>query len=248
MEKTRHVYVDFIEGNTLQTPKLKKKKGKVKKKVNPNEPKPVSISRRYEDRVGVVFASGPSLDEETVEKIRPFHESGKVIAFGCNDTYRLVPYLDEFYACDKHWWDYHKDRFFDMRDMDRARLWTQDGATAESLGINYIKGRYSNKGLSQDPALIHFGSNSGFQLLNIAMLMGIRKAILVGYNLQKVDNVSHFFGDHPGKLNKNSPYEKFRDAFKQIKDAQKEMIVNCTPRTALKSIRKADLLEELNSL
>ena len=132
--------------------------------------------------------------------------------------------------------------------MDKARLWTQDGATAQSLGINFIKGRYSNKVLSQDPALIHFGSNSGFQLLNIAMLMGIRKAILVGYNMQKVDTVSHFFGDHPGKLNKNSPYDKFRDAFKQIKDNQKEMIVNCTPDSALKSFRKADLLEELNSL
>ncbi len=244
----RHVCVDFIEGNTLQTPKMKKKKGRIKHKSKEGEPKPVSITPRYEDRVGILFASGPSLTEEVVETIRPFHESGKVIAFGCNDSYRLVNYLDEFYACDKHWWDYHKDRFFDSRDMDKARLWTQDGATAQSLGINFIKGRYSNKGLSQDPALIHFGSNSGFQLLNIAMLMGIRKAILVGYNMQKVDTVSHFFGDHPGKLNKNSPYDKFREAFKQIKDNQKEMIVNCTPDSALKSFRKADLLEELNSL
>ena len=48
---------------------MKKKKGRIKSKGKEDVPKSVSITRRYEDRVGLLFASGPSLTEEVVEII-----------------------------------------------------------------------------------------------------------------------------------------------------------------------------------
>ena len=198
------------------------------------------IQQEYRNKPAILIATGPSLTEGVVETIRKYKND--YIIFGCNDSYALVDFLDVHYACDLRWWDHHHEIVEDLRPG--LRKITQDEAAAKKYNLELIKGKYQPK-LSVDPNHIHYGSNSGYQLLNLAFLMGCNKFILVGYNMQKVANKAHFFGDHPKPMKSNSPYTKFVSAFETIQKEIKPFIVNCTPNSALKNFRYNDLEDEL---
>ncbi|HSG31047.1 MAG TPA: hypothetical protein VLB82_05820, partial [Thermodesulfobacteriota bacterium] len=138
------------------------------------------IEEKYKGEAAVLFATGPSLNQHDINLVKQYHSEGVVKAFGCNDAYRVVDYLDVLYACDGRWWDYHYEK---LKETCTAELWTQElYVRKKHKDINYIAGKFAD-GISLNPNLIHFGSNSGFQVLNIALLMGIRKFILLGYNM-----------------------------------------------------------------
>lgn len=198
------------------------------------------IPLKYRNKEAILIATGPSLDERTVDIIRKYKD--RFIIFGCNDSYRLVDFLNVHYACDKQWWSMWGEDF--KRERPNLYSWTQDKSSAIEFKVNYTNGKHQ-RGMSLDGNFIHFGSNSGYQLLNLAFLMGCKKFILVGYNMQVVDNKRHFFGDHPKGLNNSSPYPRFIKAYETIQPAIKELVVNCTPNSALTCFRQNDLEKEL---
>jgi len=198
------------------------------------------IEQLYKNKKAILIATGPSLTEEVIETIRPYKDD--FIIFGCNNSYEVVDFLDFHYACDKLWWDLHYDTF--KEKYPELQSWTQAKEYKDKLTV--VEGK-SDRGLSLDSSLIHWGSNSGYQLLNIAFLMGCSKFILVGYNMQAVDGKRHYFGEHPGGLSRNSPYNKFVTAFNTIQPEIKELIINCTPNSALTMFKFNELKEELSS-
>lgn len=197
------------------------------------------IPRKYEGRSIVLCATGPSLTPEVVETIREFKD--KVIVFGINDSYRIIDFLDEFYACDTRWWNTWGEDFKKLHPNVSA--WTQCQPSAQKFKLQHIPGRHS-KAFSESQGIIHFGKNSGYQALNIAYLMGGEKFILTGYNM-KVTDKAHFFGDHPQGMNKNSPYPEFVRNFASIQPEIARKVINCTPDTALTCFDQADLRETL---
>lgn len=202
------------------------------------------IPKKYEGREFIMFATGPSLTEEVIEQIRPHKD--RFVMFGINDSYRLVDYLDEHYACDGKWW---RQWGADFREKyPTLSSWTYEGAKefAEKHNLNTTRGQHK-KQFSLDPNLIHYGANSGYQALNIAYLMGGSKFYLVGYNMQPVGKKGHFFGNHPPGLNSNSPYKLFRDNYNTIQPEISKLIINCTPNSALECFEKANLEDILNA-
>lgn len=198
------------------------------------------IKQIYKNKPVILIATGPSLTEEVVEIIRKYKD--KYIIFGCNDSYRLIDFLDVFYACDVRWWNKWGDSF--REKYPNLPAYTQSEEHKHSHNLTVVTGKHRSK-LSTNPKEIHWGSNSGFQILNLALLFGCSKFILVGYNMQLVDGKSHFFGDHEFPLRSRSPYNKFIAAFQTVQEEVKPYIVNCTPNSALKNFRTNDLEDEL---
>lgn len=204
----------------------------------------------YQDRAAFCFATGPSLKEWQVKCVEPFHTAGKVLAFGLNDAYRIVPYLDVLYACDPKWWDVHMlqddHQRYDLAGYP-AQKWTQCAKSAEKYKVNHIPGR-GTKGFGVGN-IIHFGSNSGYQLLNLAYLFGIRKFYLLGYDMHVPQGEKqHFFGPHPKPLARGDHYKSFCNNYNTIQAEIKQMIINCTPGSALTCFEKRNLDEVLNAL
>lgn len=176
----------------------------------------------------VLVASGPSLCREDIELCV---EEGVSLAV-VNDCYRLAPWADLLYACDKKWWDYHKPKF-------SGEKWTQSREAANAYGLHHISGTDS-PGLSLMPGLIYFGGscvggNSGFQLLNLIVLMGARNIVLLGYDMQ-TDGQDHWFGRHPDKLFSPPNFRNWIGMFEMAARQLKEIgvsVTNCTRSTAL---------------
>ena len=188
----------------------------------------------------VVAATGPSLTEEVVERV--FCEGINTIAV--NDAYRLMPWADALYACDGAWWDHHKA----CRGFGGAKWSSHQAGTNDKLrharlyGLSLVNGS-DGQGFSTDPAHIHYGGNSGFQAINLALLFGAIRIVCIGFDMQTVDDKAHFFGNHPGRLQRSTNYERFCNAFRF---AAKTLppgveIINATPNSALKCFPRMPL-------
>jgi hypothetical protein len=164
-----------------------------------------------------------------------------------NDAYRLIPEAEVLYACDARWWRAH-----DGVPGFRGERWTQDQAGGDTCaaryGLNLIPSRPGSIP-SADPAYLTTGKNSGFQAVNLAALMGARRIVLLGFDMGLApDGRRHFFGDHPGDLNRASPYRAFIRAFEEaapIYAARGIEILNASRRSALACFPRVNLEDVL---
>lgn len=190
----------------------------------------------------ICIASGPSLTKEDVEYIRVNRTDHAVMVV--NDNYKLAPWAEFLYACDGKWWDVYVQ---DVKAKFKGECWTQEVEHSKKYDLNYIQGLHTS-GLGKN-GRIHYGSNSGYQAVNLCYLFGAKEIMLIGYDM-KVDKnkKQHWFGAHPGSLNANSPYDSFARNFNGLAcDLEKEKIkvINCTRDTALNCFKKQKLEEYL---
>lgn len=206
----------------------------------------------WSDSPCVVAASGPSLTREAAENIRRAQFRGwKVIAV--NDAYKLLRGADILYAADLRWWRSQDGAkaFLGERWCCKDYLEPPDAeriADARRFNLSLIGVKFS-AGFSTNPDYLHTGdeAHSGFQAVNLALLLGSPRVVLIGYDMRTVDGQSHFFGDHPEglrswfqKAHPDKYYASWVRAYKP--DAR---IVNATPGSAITCYERQDLDEAL---
>ncbi len=190
---------------------------------------------------GETFAclgGGPSL---TAAQVRALRDKTRTIAV--NDAWRLAPWAEVLYACDGRWWRKHGGvpAFKNLKvtlsnSADLVRDWPAIGIL-ENTGTG---------GLERDPRGLRTGRNGGYQAINLAVHLGARRILLLGYDMKPgADGRTHWFGDHedwPTRPN------LFRDIFlphfeglAHALDAIGVSVVNCTPGSALDVFPKASL-------
>lgn len=154
------------------------------------------------------------------------------------DAWRLIPWADVLYGCDAGWWNHHQGTEFEGEKWSthQGGLYSMNDKTevSDKYGVRCVLG-CDKPGFSLDPSLIHYGSNSGFQAVNLAILFGCTHITLVGFDMHKTGGRSHFFGEHPEQLRRGTNYTEFTRHFDY---AQRLLppgirIVNATPGSAL---------------
>jgi len=148
------------------------------------------------------------------------------------------------YACDERWWNVHLKnvhnifkgkKYYKVRNAHERKY-------AADNGLTPIEGR-DGQGLGRN-GVIHFGSNSGYQAINLAYLLATEQGyhpriLLLGYDMQSTGGKAHWFGDHPKGLSQGN-YQSFVPRFDSIaRDLQAEgvEVINCTRQTALTQFR-----------
>jgi hypothetical protein len=197
-------------------------------------PKTVPVPRLWPGETFVCLASGPSLTAEDVEAVRG---RGRVIAI--NTSYQLARWADVLYACDARWWKWHKG----APDFAGLKFAMTAGALAWP-GVQLL-GRGPSHGLSLDPARLCLGGNSGYQAINLAVLMGASRVVLLGYDMAVGANgKQHWHADHPMRM--KSPYQTFRQAYPTLVEPLKASgveVLNCSRQTALTCFERRALDE-----
>lgn len=191
-----------------------------------------------------ILAGGPSLSPEQVEHVRRAQAQGQCKAIAVNDSWRLAPWADVLYACDKRWWDAKRPK--DPSEFAGVMV-SQDAAACATYGLEHVPS-LPGPGLCRDPWVLHQGLNSGYQAINLAYHLGAARIILLGYDMQRTGGKSHWFGDHPPGLNVPSPFRDFIQRFGPLaKDLELEgvQVFNCSTETALNCFPKTSLCEVL---
>lgn len=197
----------------------------------------------------IVVASGPSLNPQiawTCRKKRWF-DGWRIVVI--NDAYKFFVHADILYGCDAKWWETHGGAPEFTGEKWSSHSEPKDAANdkreaANRFGLRCVYG-YHRPGFSRDPSCIHYGSNSGFQAVNIAIHKGATKIVLVGFDMRvSGDGRNHFFGDHPKPLQHNTNYKGFIQQFQQACPPPVP-IINATPGSALKCFPMKPLEEAL---
>lgn len=185
----------------------------------------------------VLIGGGPSLTPSDVDYVR---DKARVIAI--NDAYRLAPWAEVLYAADAHWWAWHDG----VPGFEGQKYSIETRQTMVYPDVTVLKNT-GYIGLELDPLGLRTGHNSGYQALNLAVHMGAKRIVLLGYDMCANPNgPSHWFGEH--KIPSPSPYADMRAAFDTLVEPLAEIgveVINCTRRTALKTFPCMALEEAL---
>ncbi len=227
------------------------------KKKRTKKPAPAPTETPATD-VAVILATGPSLNAAQLALVREAQKAGKVRVFGMNHIWKDYPDLDGFLACNYQYYEYYWDEGLKYLPCDK---WTWHEPTAKKYGLKYIDGKWA-PGLSTDPAYIHYGHSSGFQVPGIAYHAGARKMILLGYDMSYAPDYNgrsrqigskprHYFkgGEYPTPL-QHWPSVKVRrgvfveliDHFAEINTVNPDVtMINCSPGSAMTCFPMMDL-------
>lgn len=175
-----------------------------------------------------IAANGPSLRREDID----FAKSAGCKVIAVNNAWQLAE-PDILYACDGKWWDVHGG----VPGFDGEK-WTQDKQAARQWRLEYVPSA-DLPGICTDNSVIHRGSNGGYQAINLAVLFGVRRIVLLGFDMGLAkDGARHWFGDHPTGLNNPQAHDfaRWRTNFaSMVPDLAKAgvEVVNCSRQTQL---------------
>lgn len=125
-----------------------------------------------------ILGGGPSLNEVDVSRLR----GHRVIAV--NNAYRLGDW-DVMFFGDCEWFPRHKEpllRFAGLK-LCRCPKWEKMPGIKVLETANAPLGR-----LSEDPDVVLWNKSSGACAINIATLLGARRIVLLGFDMQKYDD------------------------------------------------------------
>lgn len=197
----------------------------------------------------VIIAGGPSLTAAQVDACRDREWNGRrVRAIAINDGYRLASWADVLYFCDDKWWQWHAKQLAGWQGII-ARL----AGGAHDFGDPRIKvlRNVGRSGLCAERDGLMNGKNSGYQAINLAVHLGAKRIVLLGYDMQAPvvcgKLKTHWFGDHPGGTSPGV-YREMLPWFDTLVGPLKQHgvdILNATPGSELRTFPRRALEEGL---
>lgn len=204
-----------------------------------------SVQRAWEGKTVVCIASGPSLTQEQVNRVALADVKTIVV----NDAYLLAPWADLSYFADLAWWGWHTTGIAkpllgmtaeDVRacfagfEGEKCSI-QHHGKEAMDPEVHLLKNG-GWEGVSTDPESIRTGCHSGYQAINVAVLAGAARIVLIGYD-GKFDakGKAHFFGDHPER-SYDTVVRDYSKLYRTMENPLKELgveVLNASPGSAI---------------
>ena len=182
-----------------------------------------------------VIGGGPSLTQEQVDRCR-----GRVKVIAINDALRLAPWADLHYFCDDRWWRWHKDKDW-YRAFRGLRVTLENPhVVAAEPGVRALQNYGWDANIAEQHGLTRLrdgvltGRNGGYQAVHLAVHLGVKRILLLGFDMRMHGAKSHWFGRHPeGGI---SGYDVMLACFETMVRPLAERrieVINCTPGSAL---------------
>ena len=189
-----------------------------------------------------ILGGGPSLKKEDVARL----EGRRVIAV--NMAFTLADWIDVMFFGDA---GFLKNYGLSNGLMDWPGLKvTTAPAHLKRDWLRVVQRKNGPRGLSKNPNWLWWNLSSGACAINLAFLFGVKRIVLLGFDMRKVDARNNWHDVYRGAGQKahHNPYGKFVGRFAAIADALKAHGVEClnaTPNTALHEFAKVSLEDVL---
>lgn len=188
----------------------------------------------------VCVASGPSIQDDDIALLKKHHEAGKCKVITVNCSFRLTPWADMLIARDLAWWELYGD---EMRAVFNGVSWSTSEAVVAKYNTEFMRLHKGNRYLAVGSGLCD--SSSGQQAINLAIYLGARRIILIGFEANANVDKRHFFGSHPGDNPTNALYSEWHTRMSELLKATTTPIVNCSTNSAYKCFERKPLKEVL---
>lgn len=184
----------------------------------------------------VVVGTGPSVKDVSLEPAK-----GKAKVFVIKSEYKFAPWADALYGIDKGWWIANRGapdfagwkfspsptvcRLFNLRQVRlkaRAEILTKEVGV---IGCGLRTG----------------GGHSGFQAINLAVQFGVKRILLVGFDMVGGRRLPHEHGVAKQMTSRVAEWRKDMDAVSPQFERIGVEVINCSAVSALTAYRKARL-------
>ena len=186
------------------------------------------FSGRWDGGTVVCIASGPSLCDKDVERVRRWREeawSQAKAVIVANTSFRIAPWADALFAIDRDWWKTYIDEINATFKGGRYSSNSQN----KSYNVTQLKG-------------IGTYGNSGASCISMAEQAGAARVILLGFDCRHTGGKSHWHGDHPAGLGNAGLTHQWLDKFKQLADDFSHIeIINASRETAITCLHEQNL-------
>ncbi|MCH8999187.1 MAG: hypothetical protein IID48_13140 [Proteobacteria bacterium] len=203
---------------------------------------PWSVPRLWPGSTIACLGGGPSLSRHQVDRLR-----GRARVIAVNDAYKLAPWAEVLYACDWRWWLKHGG-VPDFAGL-KVTLSNSRGHLDAYPDIEIVENT-GTEGLERDPRGLRTGRNGGYQAINLAVHLGAKRVLLLGYDM-KADarGRTHWFGDHADWPTRAGVFSgvmlpQFAKLAGEL-EALGVAVVNCTLDSALDVFAKVPLEQAL---
>jgi hypothetical protein len=151
------------------------------------------------------------------------------------------------YFADSQWWEWHHEKK-EYKGFAGQRCTIENtGRLVQEIDVHMLH-NYGVDGLSLAPNGVHTGSNSGYQAVNLAVLAGAKRILLLGYDMKFQGARTHWHGGHPIRTASPSTYKGFASRFHSLVEPLSRLgveVINCTPGSALDAFPGGDAKEIL---
>lgn len=201
------------------------------------------------DTIVFIIGGGASLKDENLSLISSNKSNKRVI--GVNDAFKLGEWVDVCYFGDVRWFDWNKDeliKFGGLKVCCCPRL-SHHNSNVEWV---YSLKRGKPLGIDLRPDYISWSKSSGASAINLAVHLGAKKIVLLGFDMS-VDGVGeHNWHDYHKVKNTLAavPYPRFLEAFPIIaKDCKREgvVVINSTMCSEITNFTKIPLEEVIRN-
>lgn len=215
----------------------------------------------------VIVAGGASLTRKQVHLIRNANATGLVECIAVNAAYLWADFASVLHFADSHFFKWHHEGIhipslslsahdvrerFDSFAGQKCSIQSSGGNITDDA-VHMMRNRDfpgHGEGLSLDPRYLVTGRNSGFQALNLAVLAGAKRVILVGFDGKPgVDGRDHFHGGHP-RPTPEAAYPLYRSAMVAASAALRNAgveVLNASPGSAIDCFPLVEIEDALNA-
>lgn len=151
-----------------------------------------------------------------------------------NRTHELAPWADLLVGNDARWWMKNQDTALKFAGL---KVCVQEGVCPFRHVLSLRN--TGHDGFDPDPACIRTGGNGGYTALHIAAHAGAARALLCGFDMHG----EHWHEPHRDRNPTQQCFGRWIVRFGAAKFPLE--VINCTPGSALKCFRFADLHDAL---
>ena len=195
---------------------------------------------------GVTF--GERKSSAYSEYLAPIHDKHII---GINNVYQIGDWIDVEFFGDNAWYLAHRialARWHGLKISCAPRFDKNKGKE----GIKYLaKNKDKKYGITSDPTMVSWNQNSGCAAISIAHHFGVKRIILLGFDMSLgAGNISHWHGSHGNlrrkalKRGNKDPFRKHLEGFPQIAKDAEDMgieIINASSISTIKEFPKVPL-------
>jgi hypothetical protein len=184
------------------------------------------------------------------EYLVPIHNK-HVIAI--NNAFKIGDWIDVLFFGDCGWYNVYRIPVAALACLkvtccDRFANKSENA----SFGIKYLtRNRQKTFGISTDPSMVCWNNNSGFAAISLAAHFGVKRIILLGFDMTLDNNrISHWHGSHHPQSKKPvvpafSRHLRGCQFIKKDADAMGISILNCSDISVIPDFPKITLKEIL---
>ena len=210
-----------------------------------------SVPRQFDVPEDVVqdVMSGRRRPSAYSDYLSPLHDRHVI---GVNNAYQIGNWIDAVFFGDCAWYLAHRQALAAFPGLKVTCCRRFDGRTREqSEGVKYLaKDAEHRNGISSDPTAVSWNSNSGAAAISLAAHFGVRRIILLGFDMALDEKmVSHWHGSH-GAGSPKPPFSRHLRGFPAIAQdaASREIeILNASPSSAIAEFPKVQARGLLSS-